>query len=661
MSCSAKEKIIYQQIEEDECKEEEVELVVQGRTISVSERLLCEHSKYFEGVFFHFDNTQDTIILKHSGLPGDVIPEERQQEPLALISFITMTSIIDFIYTGELKVHEQNVKQLLYASDLLVMSGVETECFKYLKEHLTIKNCVRRYLLACDKPGWKSLAAHIRGYIVQNFSTLVKYSTIFKLLDVHQFRDIISSPDLNVCYEEEVYDAVMKWVLVDTTNRRPSLDVVFQEIQWPLIRSPKYYSDTVDDPFVMENKNAARIMEEAEEYFNLSYEEKVGYWREHKKPSRWPKLLVALSYAEKLLEYYDFEEETWSVLTEKPGYVFGSSICSLNNKLYTLGGVQSKTVDQYDVELDEWKDFFPSLRHCRVAHAVTTSQDRIYVTGGSAKANANFGPGLYEMEYITLDKDNQIMHDWKIAGVMKEGRSFLGSAAVQDNVYNIGGCLNESFSTIEVWNPETGEFTEKSRSLSKRDSQGQIAMNGDIYCIGGYDNLTNTYLSSVEKYSPSSDTWSKLPPINTARRSPGVVQYRNRLYIVGGMGVDDDLSTVEVYNSITQQWTVMSQSMKEVNGWCTVCLVEKPIRMMSEPRVYSKHSDRGFCNIIPTGGLDLDSFEAEDFNSRRESLASSTSGCGSGDTPTEKLNFDWKSTENARTEQRLKKHRKELQ
>jgi len=30
------------------------------------------------------------------------------------------------------------------------------------------------------------------------------------------------------------------------------------------------------------------------------------------------------------------------------------------------------TVDQYDVETDTWANFFPSLRHCRVAHGVAT-------------------------------------------------------------------------------------------------------------------------------------------------------------------------------------------------------------------------------------------------------------------------------------------------
>jgi len=411
----------------------------------------------------------------------------------------------------------------------------------------------------------------------------------------------------------------------------------------------------------MDSEICARIMEEADEYFTLSYTEKLEYWRTNQKPSRWPKMLAALSYAEKLIECFDFEEQTWSVITEKPGYVFGSSMCYLNGKLYTIGGVQSKSVDQYDVEADEWKDFFPSLRHCRVAHSVVAGDNRIYVTGGSAKANANFGPGLYEMEYITLDEDSKVLHDWKIAGKMKEGRSFLGSAVVHGKVYSIGGCISEQYSTTEVWSAETGEFTNAASSLSKRDSHGQGVLRGEIYSVGGYDNISNKYLDSVERYQPSTDTWHPVPRMNVPRRSPSVVNYKNRLYVVGGMGESLDLSSIEVYDQTTEEWKFFPFPMKEVNGWCSVCLVDKPLRMMKEPRTYSKHGpDRGSCNLIPTGGLDIDCVDEDDLLfSRRESLASSTSGTGSGDTPTEKFNMDWKQTENARTEQRMK-NRKEL-
>ena len=84
------------------------------------------------------------------------------------------------------------------------------------------------------------------------------------------------------------------------------------------------------------------------------------------------------------------------------------------------------------------------------------------------------------------------------------------------------------------------------------DSQGQAVVNDEIYVIGGFDNISNRlavvkknhpnnhtpdhrYLSSVEKYNPERGRWSKLWGMSLPRRSPGVVAYRDRLYVVGGI------------------------------------------------------------------------------------------------------------------------------
>ena len=110
------------------------------------------------------------------------------------------------------------------------------------------------------------------------------------------------------------------------------------------------------------------------------------------------------------------------------------------------------------------------------------------------------------------------------------------------------------------------------QSLGKRDSQGQAVIEGEIYVVGGYDNIKSRYLRGLEKYSPHTNQWTKLPSMKTARRSPGVVSYRDRLYVVGGMGVEDDLCSVEVFCPYSATWSLLPASMKEVNGWCSACL-----------------------------------------------------------------------------------------
>ncbi len=49
---------------------------------------------------------------------------------------------------------------------------------------------------------------------------------------------------------------------------------------------------------------------------------------------------------------------------------------------------------------------------------------------------------------------------------------------------------------------------------------------------------------------------------------------RGRLYAVGGMGVGEDLSSVEVFSPWSRAWTSLDRGMREVDGWCSACLGE---------------------------------------------------------------------------------------
>ena len=43
---------------------------------------------------------------------------------------------------------------------------------------------------------------------------------------------------------------------------------------------------------------------------------------------------------------------------------------------------------------------------------------------------------------------------------------------------------------------------------------------------------------------------------------------------MGGMGVGEDLSSVEVYSPWSGAWVSLDKEMREVNGWCSACLGE---------------------------------------------------------------------------------------
>ena len=42
--------------------------------------------------------------------------------------------------------------------------------------------------------------------------------------------------------------------------------------------------------------------------------------------------------------------------------------------------------------------------------------------------------------------------------------------------------------------------------------------------------------------------------MKVSTRKPGVVTYRGRIYVVGGMGKEKDLNFVQIFNPVTEEW-----------------------------------------------------------------------------------------------------------
>ena len=58
------------------------------------------------------------------------------------IDVIAIKDLIDYIYTGEITITEQNVQVLLPASSLLQMHSVREACCKFLLRQLHPSNCL---------------------------------------------------------------------------------------------------------------------------------------------------------------------------------------------------------------------------------------------------------------------------------------------------------------------------------------------------------------------------------------------------------------------------------------------------------------------------------------------------------------------------------------
>jgi hypothetical protein len=131
---------------------------------------------------------------------------------------------------------------------------------------------------------------------------------------------------------------------------------------------------------------------------------------------------------------------------------------------------------------------------------------------------------------------------------------------------------------------------------------GAVAVGLHIYVIGGTQGrytAAETILATMQRYTPSSNTWTTCAPMSTPRMTPAVVTIGGRIFAIGGANGSWSLNTVEVYDPATDSWAEMAP-MSTPRSNCTACVTTDAD---GRPTVIVAG---GFCKV------QLDSVEAYD-------------------------------------------------
>ena len=391
-------KLSVKEVSDENINPDNIYLDVEGREIVVEESILTSNSKHISRVLEDVsENLNSEYLLTDE--------DTEEDNPLSSISYETVVILTEYIAKkSSLNLSENNVGSFQHVARLLGVASVEKLCKKFVKTGLTTGNCLARFALADSFLGWADTANIVQTFIEHNFSEIISNHKEEFLTSVNeiQLKKIVGSNDLHLKSEDEVAGAVLAWIDHDPEARQHCLVPLLEEVQLTCLSSHDMVGRLADHPLVQCDPHCMQIVEQAASYHSLSYQDKVAYWATQTKPGRWPKILVALSYAEKTLEYYDFQEKKWDVLTEKPDWVFGAEMVSCGDSVFTVGGVSSRQVDRYEPENDTWTDgSYPSLRKARLAHGVAVTPSKhggiIFAAGGSPEVG---GTGHCDMEWV---------------------------------------------------------------------------------------------------------------------------------------------------------------------------------------------------------------------------------------------------------------------
>ncbi|XP_078087059.1 kelch-like protein 3 isoform X4 [Mustelus asterias] len=458
---------------------------------------------------------------------GDMAESKAKKVEIKDIDGHTLSKLIDYIYTAEVEVTEENVQVLLPAASLLQLMDVRTACCDFLQSQLHPTNCLGIRAFA-DVHTCTELLNEANAYAEQHFPD-VMLGEEFLSLNLDQVCSLISSDKLTVASEEKVFEAVISWIKYDKEARLDHMAKLMENVRLPLL--PRDYLVQV--------------------------------------------MIVVGGQAPKAIrsvECYDFKEDRWNQVAELPSRRCRAGVVYMSGRVYAVGGfngsLRVRTVDVYDAVKDHWTSI-ASMQERRSTLGAAVLNELLYAVGGFDGSTV----GLSSVEAY-----NYKINEWFFVAPMNTRRSSVGVGVVEGRLYAVGGydgASRQCLSTVEAYNPVSNEWTYVSDMSTRRSGAGVGVLNGQLYATGGHDGPL--VRKSVEVYDPSTNTWRQVADMNMCRRNAGVCAVNGFLYVIGGDDGSSNLASVEFYNSITDKWTLLPSNMSTGRSYAGVAVIDKPL------------------------------------------------------------------------------------
>jgi len=250
-----------------------------------------------------------------------------------------------------------------------------------------------------------------------------------------------------------------------------------------------------------------------------------------------------------VVERYDPESDSWTVLTPKPVSVTDIGSAVIGGRIYIPGGRLSNgdvinLLEIYDPHLDRWTRG-RSMPKSLSAYAIASFEGKIYIFGGwDGKKVFN---DVYE-----YDPD---LDQWHKRTDMPTARAYAGATVSVGKIYILGGYDGRSgLSDNEIYIPNLDNGRdhpwEQGVPLPQdRYGMGVISLADAIYVIGGIGN-GDQLLPSLQFIPPSKSWWEFESPIPKLWSHLGVVPLGSYIYAIGGMLEEVPSSTNINYQAI---------------------------------------------------------------------------------------------------------------
>ncbi|XP_042364246.1 kelch-like protein 11 [Plectropomus leopardus] len=347
----------------------------------------------------------------------------------------TVERVIQFMYTGQIRVTTANVHEVLELADRFLLAQLKNFCGEFLMKKLNLSNCVAVHSLA-HMYTLDQLAQGAAKTIRRNFHKIICNEEFFTL-PFHLVRDWLSDSGITVESEQELFEAIVKWVQQNTEERETHFEELFRLLRLTQI-APTYLTRVVrKEPLVANNAACQQLVSDALEVHAVHFEnlKSVDLELSASNISAQPRLGQNMDvimvvggvseggdYLSECVGYF-VAEDRWVNLPHIHNHLDGHAIAVTDSYVYVAGSMEpgfAKTVERFNPNLNTWEQV-SSLTTRKHSFGLTCVKDLLYSIGG----HGNFSPGFKDVtvyepeqdEWHNLEPAPKILRDVKTVSV----------------------------------------------------------------------------------------------------------------------------------------------------------------------------------------------------------------------------------------------------
>ena len=461
----------------------------------------------------------------YSALNNDMKESKEGLIRLEDMSKVAIEELLDYLYTGHVDVTQHNAFDLLKIADFLVIPSLKEVSSKFIIQSLSSSNCFMAYYLAVNYRCFE-LQEKARDFIYANFTRVVEHED-FLNLTINEVEEWISSDEIRVRGEEDVFQAIVKWAEQKGSGEREKFFELFRHVRLIYLSRNYVFNEIFPHPLVTNDNACTALVLDTVKHVSSGSEECFFAQAPRNCLKTTEDCLVVAGAGKRTLCYLPAQNK-WYDMARKTKSTSYCQMSAAHGKLYTRP-IPDQPMERFDPVINSWAPlmcYSSVMSHRGVA--VVNFQGFLYVIGGEEDEEA----------VNSVHKYNPDTNLWQEVAPMNVSRAGVCAVADKETMYAIGGLANnQTLDVVERFDAKMNSWCRVASTLEKKLLPFGAVLNARVFLFGGVTcpQSSDSFhaSSSIEMYDPTSNMWTAIQNTSLPTRFLSVTSFKGNVYVIG--------------------------------------------------------------------------------------------------------------------------------